>query len=245
MLTKTHSLPGGLQTAEITAIDIDELLESSTAQLGQEAIKVLGYQVYEREHGQRFQQEHDQKILNSALLKAGIKRVFTPESVQRYKHRAEYVLRLIAFKQSDMLPRSFGAQVAHCLFNIAAALFSVGLVTWSVIQHALDRWSWWNVPGAVMVLAMLVMAFVPFPDKQWRWRLESLARYTFTVPERALLLAIALKKIDQRVELYVDFREDDRPGCEPFLVARVGRAETYIAVWDEKGYTPSYVEVEK
>lgn len=74
----------------------------------------------------------------------------------------------------------------------------------------------------------------------WRWNRYAVGEYRNVIPEGVLSVALAVKERLPDVTLIVDALELERRGDEPFLVAHLGLAEFYIAVWDEPSFTAKY-----
>lgn len=80
------------------------------------------------------------------------------------------------------------------------------------------------------VLSMLY--FIP-SLREFSWKDRDLTGYSRPVPEFALSYALAIKEANSHVSFQVLELTKEERVADPFLVARYGDAEAYIAVWDE------------
>lgn len=123
-------------------------------------------------------------------------------------------------------------------------LLSIVASVQGIIYSCMGHWPWqstdkfdWFLPIFLGIISGFVGALVSFgPGDYSEWESTPLKGYSRPIPEFALSYALAISRIEPKVGFNVLELVKKARVADPFLVAKYGDAEVYVAVWDEPAF---------
>ena len=177
----------------------------------------------------RSEELSDKAKLLGVLHKIGVA-PFVASSVDAYKKRIRDSFNLKAMLKSWHI-------VVACLDMLLAALSAL---------VAVFGWIWsWQISAIALgvfvctcAIFWLMATYTTPRFEKGRWQLHTLRSYSAEVPATVLELAGCLHAENPDIQFLVD-EFATHEVLDPFLIAKLGSVEYYIAVWDEPKFDAS------
>lgn len=187
---------------------------TATMDFGKQVQDVLDYSALAEEHAQYA----DECALFEACVACGI-RPFRTSAVERYKKRKAWRARF--FSRGIKILLALYATAAGLSIWITAATADPGIGFFVIIS------------GGCFVF---VFSGLMLDSREAKWFRKHLSSFEKPIPHKVLNVALSLKKQNPNIDFVVHELEVEQRPLDPFLSARLGNAELYIARWDEPSF---------